>query len=224
MQTFDINAIIQALPLIEQGILTTIIISITSSIFAFIIGLSITYLKYCENKPISVICNCYVEIIRNTPLLIQIYIYYKGLPDFGIQMPPMICGILALSLYTGAFISEVLRSGLNAVPIQQSQAAKSLGLSKFKTFHLIIFPQAIKIVIPPLGSQFINLIKNSSLVSFISVVDVFYVVYKQSVDDFRFLEFFITGALIYMVLTGIVAVTTNILEHKCKLPTRRAVI
>ena len=164
----------------------------------------------------------YVEIIRNTPLLIQLYFIYKALPDFGLMLSPIACGILALSLYTGAFISEVLRSGINSVASEQYQASISLGLSKFQTFRLIILPQAIKIIIPPLGSQFINVIKNSSLVSFISVTDLFYGIYKGAVDDFRFFEFFITGALIYMMLTGTVALFTNLFENLFNLQGRAA--
>ena len=222
MDSFDISVIIKSLPVIIEGIKITVFISVISSVCAFIIGLIIVFFRTTGTRPLKFMAVSYVEIIRNTPLLIQLYFIYKALPDFGLMLSPIACGILALSLYTGAFISEVLRSGINSVASEQYQASISLGLSKFQTFRLIILPQAIKIIIPPLGSQFINVIKNSSLVSFISVTDLFYGIYKGAVDDFRFFEFFITGALIYMMLTGTVALFTNLFENLFNLQGRAA--
>jgi len=173
----------------------------------------VVFFRTMGTKPLKLAAVAYVEVIRNTPLLIQLYFIYKSLPDFGVSIPPVWCGITALSIYTGAFISEVLRAGINSVACEQYNASISLGLSKFQTFRHIIMPQALRIIIPPLGSQFINIVKNSSLVSFISVTDLFYRIYKGAVDDFRFFEFFITGAILYMMLTGIIALLSNILEN-----------
>ena len=222
MFNFDMAVIIEYIPLLIQGIKITVYISLISSVLAFILGVIIVYLRTFETGPAKFISTSYVEIIRNTPLLIQLYVIYKCFPHFGIMLSPVNCGIMVLTLYTGAFISEVLRAGMNAVAVEQYQASISLGLSKFQSFRLVIFPQAIRIVIPPLGSQFINLIKNSSLVSFISVTDVYYMIYKGAYDSFAFFEFFIAGALIYMLLTGIVALITNLLENQFKLSGRMA--
>ncbi len=222
MYNIDLNVIIDALPQLEKGIKTTIFISLISSIAAFLIGLIVVYARTMANGFFSNLATAYVEVIRNTPLLIQLYFVYKALPEVGIHFPPIACGIIALSVYTGAYISEVLRSGINSITKEQYQAAIGLGLNKLQAFRLIIFPQAIRVIIPPLGSQFINLIKNSSLVSFIAVTDVFYVIYKGAVDDFRFFEFFITGALIYMVITGFIATASNIIEKMTKIPGREA--
>lgn len=220
MYQLDINIIIQALPSILEGLKTTLFISVISSIIAFVIGVFIAYFRNSDFGAIKILSSAYVEIVRNTPLLIQLYIYYKGLPNIGISFPPVLCGIIALSLYTGAYISEVLRAGLNSIAPEQQEAAKGLGLTKFQTFKLVVFPQAMRIIIPPLGSQFISLIKNSSLVSFIAVTDLFYVIFKGAVDDFRFFEFFITGAIIYMVLTGTVSMIANLLEYRFKISGR----
>lgn len=224
MYNFDISVIIESMPVIITGIKITLFISVISAVCAFLIGLITVFLRTMGTKFLKFITISYVEIIRNTPLLIQLYFVYKVFPAFGLMLPPIGCGILALSIYTGAFISEVLRAGINSVASEQYQASISLGLSKFQTFRLVIFPQAIRIIIPPLGSQFINVIKNSSLVSFISATDLFYSVYKGAVDDFRFFEFFITGALIYMMLTGVIALLTNIFENMFKIQGRTAKI
>ncbi|MFH0701967.1 MAG: amino acid ABC transporter permease [bacterium] len=217
---FDLNVIIEAYPYILEGLKITLLISVTSSFFAFIIGVTIAFLRNTNNSTVKFLCVAYVEIIRNTPLLVQIYLCYKGLPNIGINLPPLLCGILTLSIYTGTFIAEVFRSGINSIAHEQYEAARGLGLSRLQTFSLVVFPQAIRIIIPPLGSQFINLLKNSSLVSFIAVGDLFYVIYKGAVDDFRFFEFFFTGAIIYMCLTGIIAIIANLLEYKFKIQGR----
>jgi len=222
MYIIDFSVIKEAQPLLIEGIKTTFYISSISSVCAFLIGFFIVFLRTMSNSFFKFLAASYVEIIRNTPLLIQLYFIYKIMPDLGLMISPVWCGIIALSLYTGAFISEVLRSGILSVASEQHQASISLGLTNFQAFYLIIFPQAMRIVIPPLGSQFINVIKNSSLVSFISVTDLFYRVYKGAVDDFRFFEFFVTGAIIYMIISGTLASVTHLCEHFFKLNGRHA--
>lgn len=220
MYQFDINIILETMPQILNGLWLTLFISVISSILAFITGVTIVFLRNTGSKPVRFLTGTYVEVIRNTPVLIQLYIWYKGFPNLDMNLPPIVCGILALSLYTGCYISEVMRSGINSIAHEQYEAARGLGLNRLQTFQLIIFPQAIRIIIPPLGSQFINLVKNSSLVSFIAVSDLFYVIYKGAVDDFRFFEFFLTGALFYMLVTGLIALASNILEHRFRIPGR----
>lgn len=222
MYTLDFSVLLEAKNLIWQGLLMTLRVSLLSSIFAFLLAVFVTYLRNIPCEITKYLINAYIELVRNIPLLIQLYIIYKVYPHFGLSFSPVNCGIIALSIYTAAYIAEVLRSGMNSIAKQQSQAAYALGLNYFQTFFMITFPQAIRIVIPALGSQFINLIKNSSLVSFIAVVDIFYVIYKGAADDFRIYEFFLLGTLIYMVLTGFVAVLINFIEAHLKVFGREA--
>lgn len=222
MYALDFSVLLEAKNLIWQGILVTLQVSVLSSIFAFLLGVVILYLRELPNNFIGFLANFYVELARNIPLLIHLYIIYKVYPHFGLSFSPINCGIIALSIYTAAYIAEVLRSGMNSIAAQQTQAAYSLGLNYFHTFFLITFPQAIRIVIPSLGSQFINLIKNSSLVSFIAVVDIFYVIYKGAADDFRIYEFFLFGTLLYMGLTGVIAIIVNIIEKNFRVYGREA--
>ncbi len=224
MYEVDFNVIINVLPQLIKGIKTTLFISLTSSLFAFAIGLVIVFIRTMGTWFLRAAGTVYVEIIRNIPLLILLYFVYKALPGFGVHLSPVTCGIIALSIYTGAYISEVLRSGVNSITSEQYQAARGLGFGRIQAFGLVIFPQAIRIVIPPLGSQFINLIKNSSIVSFISVSDLFYVIYKRAVDDFSFFEFFILGAFIYMLITGFIALISNLIERFTKVHGREAMI
>lgn len=216
MYNLDFSTLLDSKELVKQGLLMTVYISFVSSILAFGVGVLVTFLRDLPNKNIKRLTVIYTEVVRNIPLLIQLYIVYKALPHLGISFSPVDCGIISLSTYSGAYMAEVLRSGMNSVAKEQKQASYSLGFNYAQTFFMVTFPQAIRIVIPTLGSQFINLIKNSSLVSFIAVVDVFYVVYKGAADDFRIYEFFLFGILIYMVLTGVVGLLTNYLESTCK--------
>jgi putative glutamine transport system permease protein len=224
MYNLDFSILYNSLPDIINGLKITLIISVVSSFFAFVIGILLAFMRNTEIPVIRFFATTYVELLRNIPLLIILYLFYKGLSNIGFNLSSIMCGILALSLYTGAFISEVLRSGINSIAHEQYEAAFGLGLTRLQAFKMVIFPQAIRIILPPLGSQFINLIKNSSLVSFIAVTDLFYVVYKGAVDDFRIFEFFIIGAVIYMFLTGTVAILTNLIECYLKIPGRTAKI
>jgi len=217
MYNWDFLSLINVLPLLQKGLEVTVFVSFVSGFFAFLIALVVAYIRGLDSILIKKIVSWYIEITRNIPLLIQLYIVYKLLPHVGLHFAPITCGIITLSIYTAAYIAEVLRSGLRTLAYNQNQAAYALGLSYFDTFFLISFPQAIRIVIPALISQFINLIKNSSLVSFIAVVDVFYVIYKGACDDFRIYEYFIVGAAIYMMLTWFVAFVGFLLEKSLKI-------
>lgn len=219
MYNFDLLSILKTeYGTILNGIYTTIIISIISSIFAFILGTFFVYFRTSRKKFVKQITNFLVSCIRNTPLLIIIYLFYFGLPSLKIVLPAFTCGVFALSIYSAAYISDALLAGINAVPDEHTQAAKALGLTRFQTFINVIFPQALRHSIYILGSQFMNLIKNSSLVGFITVTDIFYVVYKGISDNFRIYEYFVLALVVYCSLTGFVLLLTNVLQKIYKLP------
>jgi len=122
-------------------------------------------------KPLSFISTTYIEVVRGTPLLIQLYLIYYGLPQIGINISPLIAGILGLGLNYAAYEAENYRAGLFSVPRGQLEAAISLGMTKFQALRYIIVPQAIRLVIPPVTNDFISLLKDSSLVSVITMVE-----------------------------------------------------
>ncbi len=218
MYSIDFSILSDNYKAILHGIYITIFISILSSFFAFCIGSFFVYLRTSPTKIIQKITEFFVNCVRNTPLLIVIYLFYKGLPSIGIIFSAITCGIMALSLYTAAYISDALLSGINAVPQEHFQASKALGLTRRQSFLYIIYPQALRYSIFILGSQFMNLIKNSSLVSFIAVTDIFYVVYKGISDSYRIYEYFILAIILYCSLTGFALLITNILQRKYKIP------
>lgn len=218
MYNIDFSVLLPDLKVILNGLYMTIFVSFISSICAFAVGSLFVYFRTSPIKIIKKVTTFAVLFIRNTPLLILIYFFYKGLPSIKIVFPALTCGILALSLYTAAYISDALLSGINAVPQEHLQATNALGLTRFQSFIYVIYPQALRHSIYILGSQFMNLIKNSSLVSFITVTDIFYVVYKGISDNYRIYEYFILAIVVYCTLTGFVLLLTNILQKIFKLP------
>ena len=179
---FRTEEFLEYTPMIKEAFFNTVSISLISAVCAFIVGVLMALGRQSSVKIVRYPAAVYVEFFRNTPLLIQIFIYYYGLPSLGLDISAYVCGILGLTFYTGAYITEVVRSGLQTIAKEQYEASNALGLSKFQTMWLVIFPQAFRIIIPPLGNQFINLKKNSSLVSFSTVVDTFYVAFRINVE------------------------------------------
>lgn len=219
MNNIDFSILLTDYKAILDGIYMTIFVSVVSSVLAFLLGTVFVYFRTSPMKYVRKITDFTVSCIRNTPLLILIYLFYKGLPSIGIVFPALICGISALSIYTAMYISDAILSGINSVPQEHSQAANALGLTRFQSFVYVIYPQALRHSIFILGSQFMNLIKNSSLVSFIAVADIFYVVYKGIADSYRIYEYFILAIVVYCSLTGFVLLITNILQRVYKIPT-----
>ena len=125
-------------------------------------------------KPLQWIGTAYVEFIRNIPLLLVVFVFFYGLPSIGITLSGFVCGTLGLTVYTASFIAEAIRAGIMSVPKGQSEAAQSSGLTYLQTMWHVVLPQAIKIVIPPLSNQFINLVKNSSVLGVFAGFDLMY--------------------------------------------------
>ncbi|HPT41386.1 MAG TPA: amino acid ABC transporter permease [Candidatus Gastranaerophilaceae bacterium] len=224
MYEMDFSTLLKNYPMIIEGILTTISVSLLAGILAFVLGSFFAYFRTSPLNIISKITNFIVLFIRNMPLLILIYLFYKGLPSIHLVLSAYACGILALGLYTGCYISDAIISGINAVPKEHFQASQSLGMSRIKSFIYIIYPQATRYVIPILGNQFMSLVKNSSLVSFIAVTDIFYVVYKGISDTYRIYEYFILAVVLYLFLTGFVLLLTKILQKIYRIPSQEVIV
>jgi His/Glu/Gln/Arg/opine family amino acid ABC transporter permease subunit len=142
----------------------------------------------------------YVEIFRNTPLLIQIFIVYFGLPQLGLKFSAFLSGLSALTLYTAAYNTEIFRAGLEAVPKGQHEAARSTGLSALQEAIHVIIPQALRISFPALGNNLVSLVKNSSLVSTIGMVELMFVANDISFNNFRSFEIYGAAAVLYVIL------------------------
>lgn len=169
--------------------------------------------KVSPNLILRSIANVYVEWIRNTPLLIQVLFIYFGLGVF-FNLSPIVASVIALSLFSGAYIAEIIRAGIQAVPRGQREAALSIGMTDFQSMRLIILPQAIKRILPPLAGQFITLVKDSSLVSVIAVTDLTYVAKNIVTTTFRAFEVWLVIAAFYFVLSFTLSLAVRKLESR----------
>jgi len=147
------------------------------------------------------LCSLYLICFRGTPLLVQLFIWFFGLPQFGVLLPAFACGVLGLGMYSGAYVSEIVRGAIQSVDRGQTEAARSLGMSSRQAMRIIILPQALVRMIPPLGNEFIALIKNSALVSLLTIHDVMHEGQKIISVSYRSLETYLVIAVIYLVLT-----------------------
>lgn len=197
---FDWAAVWRGLPYLLDGAGLTIFISAVAMFFALILGMVLAALSQVPGRLVPGLVRAYVEAFRNTPLLIQIFIVYFGLPQLGVRLSPFLSGISALVLYASAYNTEVFRAGLEAVPWGQHEAALSTGLSGLQTLRYVIVPQALRISFPALGNNLVSLVKNSSLVSVIGMVDLMFVANDISFNNFRTLEIYGTTAVLYVVL------------------------
>lgn len=193
------------------GFKVTILVSILANILGFILGIFICLMHTSSNKLIHRIAFLYVEAIRGTPVLLQIAMVYYGLPLLGIQFSPInlggftfdrfISGIIALTINSSAYISEIIRSGLQSVDKGQNEAALSLGFTKFQSLKWIVFPLAIKNIIPALGNNFVVLIKSSAMVSTIGLADLMYTANLIRGNSFQPFAPLLIVAVLYLLLT-----------------------
>jgi polar amino acid transport system permease protein len=213
--TIDAGAI-AAGPLV-QGLLVTIQISAASLVLSLAIGLVTAILRLADSPLAALLSRVYVEVVRNTPLLIQIFFIYFVLgPLLGLER--MAAAILSLSLFEGAYIAEILRSGILSVPRQQVEASFSLGLSTYATYRKVILPQAIRTALPPLASQTISLVKDSALVSTIAIYDLTMQAQAIIAETFLTFETWLTVAALYLLLTISLSCLGQLLENRLKLP------
>jgi len=160
------------------------------------------------------LCSSYVSVVRGTPLLVQLFIWFFGLPHFGINLPAFFCGIVGMGIYSGAYVSEIVRGAIQSIDRGQMEAARSLGMPYRTAMVQIIVPQAVIRMIPPLGNEFIALIKNSSLVSLLTITDLMHEGQKIISVSYRSLEVYLAIALVYFMLTNLTSLALRIAERR----------
>ena len=168
----------------------------------------------CSSDLLHSLAICYIEFIRGTPMLVQIMFVYFGIGAIIQSMPALVAGIIAVSVNSGAYVAEVIRSGIQSLPIGQTEAARSLGMTKKQTFRFIVLPQALRNIWPALGNEFITLLKDSSLVSTIGVGELMYQTQLVQADTYKgVLPLFIT-MMIYFILTFTLTRILNYFEGR----------
>ncbi|WP_026959928.1 amino acid ABC transporter permease [Aliagarivorans taiwanensis] len=198
---------------LTEGLIVTIKISLWSLLFAIVLGLIIGLMRISSNPAVKKLSIAYVELIRGTPLLVQIFIVYFFIGTV-FDLERFVAGVIALSLFTAAYVAEIVRAGIQSIPKGQMEAARSLGMSYPKAMIYVILPQAFKRTLPPLAGQFINLIKDSSLVSVISITDLTKAGREVVSGSFAPFEVWFTVALLYLLLTSSLSWAIQRLEKR----------
>ena len=197
---FDWAAVVRGLPYLLEGAGLTVVISSIAMVLAVLLGLALAAIAQAPGHLARRLVAAYVEAFRNTPLLIQIFIVYFGLPQLGLKLSPFLSGLAALVLYAAAYNTEIFRAGMEAVPQGQFEAARSAGLGELQILRYVIVPQAVRISFPALGNNLVSLVKNSSLVSTIGMVELMFVANDISFNNFRTFEIYGAAAVIYVVI------------------------
>jgi polar amino acid transport system permease protein len=201
-----------------EGLMVTFRISAISLVLSFFFGLITALFRMSQSFVAKTIARIYLELIRNTPRLIQLFFIYFVLgPVLGLTR--FLCAVLALSLFEGAYASEIFRAGIVSIQRGQWEAAYSLGLSTFDTYKDIILPQAIRRILPPLTSQAISLVKDSALVSTIAIYDLTMQAQAVIAETFLTFELWFTVAGMYLVVTATLSIIVNIMEKRFKVVT-----
>jgi len=199
--------------LITQGVVTTIYVSAVSLVFASLIAIIAAVAKLSSNGFAYAIASFYTSFFRGLPLLMQIYLIYLGLPQLGIIMDAVPSGILALSLCVGAYMTEIFRAGIQSIDRGQWEASRSMGFGFGLTMRRIILPQALPVIIPPMGNMFISMLKDSSLVSVLGVWELTFLARTIGQPTFHHMEMLITAAIIYWIMSACLEVAQSRLER-----------
>ncbi|MCP4688395.1 MAG: amino acid ABC transporter permease [Desulfobacterales bacterium] len=210
----DWNIIVHYFPFLLQGALLTLEISLLSLLLGIIFGLSAALCKLGRNPILRGTATFYIWLIRSTPLLVQLFIIYFGLPQIGIDLGPFISGVLGLGLNVGAYNAETIRGGIVSIPPGQTEAARSLGMSGALAMRRVILPQALRIIIPPLGNNFIILIKDTSLVSTITLVELTLTAQRFIGSTYKPFEMYLMAAALYAVMTTTASLLLGKLEKR----------
>ncbi|MFD1953274.1 amino acid ABC transporter permease [Paenibacillus thailandensis] len=197
-----------------RGLGYTVLASVLALVGSFVLGTVIAVFRITPSRALRAAGTAYVEFIRNIPVLLVVYAFYWGLPLLGVTLDGFTCGTIGLTVYTAAFIAEAIRAGILSVPKGQREAAEASGLTYVQTMRYVILPQAVRIVIPPLSNQFINLVKNSSILSVFAGFDLMYFGDQIAYETYATVETYIYVAVFYLLLTLPLSYMSNRLERR----------
>ena len=211
-----------AMPLLLEGLKLTVITSLVSILIGMVIGLLVCLMKMSKNVVLRAIAGVYIWIIRGTPMLVQAFIVFFGVPQVvrmfvsDFKFTALTAGIITLSLNAGAYLAEIYRGGIMAVPKGQTEAARSLGLSQGQAMRKIVLPQAIKFSIPSLVNQFIITIKDTSILSAIGMAELVNKAKTYVGSTYTVFETYLVVAAMYLVIISILMIISNYIEKKLK--------
>ena len=188
-------------PALLEGLTMTVLMTFGSMAIAMVLGLVLALGRMSESRWIRLPVAVFVEIIRGSPLLLQLFYIYYVLPMFGLRLSPVQAGLIGLGINYGAYLSEVFRSGINSVALGQQEAAEALGLGRAQTMRYVILPQAWRVALPPTGNYFISLFKDTALVSTISIAELLFQGQLIASESFKYMEIYSVIFAIYLIVS-----------------------
>ena len=218
----DFSFITEYMPYYFKGIKYTLLISFVAVLFGAVFGSLLFYMKSSnfhiwKIKPLKIIAVAYIEIIRGTPMILQIFIVYAGAePFFGMDLSALQAAFVAIALNSAAYVSEIVRAGIDAVDKGQMEAARSLGMKKSTAMMLIVVPQAVRNILPAIGNEFVAVIKESSMASVVGVGELMYAAKIVQGSTYRSLEPLIVAAGFYFILTFTLGRVISLIERRMK--------
>ncbi|WP_323961026.1 amino acid ABC transporter permease [Arthrobacter sp. JZ12] len=201
-------------PLVQGGLTGTIPLSLASMALGLVLALLVALMRLSSNRVVSGIARAYVSVIRGTPLLVQLFVIFYGLPSIGLTIDPWPSAIIAFSLNVGGYAAEVIRAAILSVPRGQWEAGHTIGMSRTLTLRRIILPQAARVSVPPLSNTFISLVKDSSLASLILVTELFRQAQEIAAFSQQFMLLYIEAAAVYWVFCLVLSAGQSRLEKR----------
>lgn len=202
------------IPMLTEGLGITALISLSAIIIALIIGLTLAYMCISDSSAAEMPARIFIKIFRCTPFMVQVYLIYYGLPALGINVPAFATGVISLGLYTAAYTAVIIESGLRAVPKGQYESAAALGMGRTKALYRIILPQTIRIIIPSMTGQLVQTVKDSSILSIITVSEMTMMTKEAIGITFSPLIVYLCAAVFYWMLNLVIEFTSKFIEKK----------
>lgn len=210
----QIDLIIKSMPRLLDGARLSLLVSVCAVSIGICLGILVASARLSKIGIFRAIAGAYVAFVRGTPMIVQIFIVHYGLTEFGLSLPAVASGIVALSLNSGAYMGEVFRGGIQSIDLGQTQAGLSLGFTNFQVFRYIVFPQAFRRVIPSMGNEMVTLTKDSSLVGYIGIAELTYRATLIASRTYEYFTMYIGIAIVYFAITYSLSVLLARLERR----------
>lgn len=210
----NIQFIMREMPFLLQGSIMTVQLTVITLVVGTLLGIILALLKLSKSRLIYSAAAFYTWVFRGTPLILQLYFFYYALPTLGITLQPFTAAVIGLSLNCGAYMAEIIRGGIISIDKGQFEASKALGFNYFQTMYKIVLPQTFRVIIPPVGNEFIAMLKDTSLVSTIAMVELMRTATQIYSTTFKITEMLFSAAVLYLLMTTIFTTAFSFIEKK----------
>ncbi len=206
--------VLDSLPFLLKGAIWTIVLSLGGMFFGMLLGFGLALVRLYAMAPLGWLARVYISFFRGTPLLVQLFVIYFGLPELGLQLEPLTAALIGFSLNMAAYVAEIMRAAIASIDRGQWEAAASIGMSKSQTMLRAILPQAMRTALPPLGNSFISLVKDTALAATIQVPELFRQAQLITARTYEVFAMYLAATVIYWILSSLLAHLQNRLEER----------